>query len=84
MSFESSHEKSKKFGSRPGLNTLPAYTVIKADQKLEIRIEEEKGFAISVSKTKALISFAVTMKVVCAFVFAYLDLWFSGVAAHLS
>ena len=34
-------------------------------------------------KTKALISFAVTAKLICAFVFAYEDCWFSHVAAHL-
>ena len=30
-----------------------------------------------VAKTKALISFAVTAKLICAFVFAYADCWFS-------
>ena len=36
-----------------------------------------------VAKTKALISFAVTAKLICAFVFAYADCWFSHVAAHI-
>ena len=35
-------------------------------------------------KTKALISFAVTAKLICAFVFAYADCWFSHGAAHMS
>ena len=35
------------------------------------------------AKTKALISFAVTSKLICAFVFAYADCWFSHEAAHL-
>ena len=35
-----------------------------------------------VAKTKALISFAVTAKLICVFVFAYADCWFSHVAAH--
>ena len=34
------------------------------------------------SKKKALISFAVTAKLICAFVFAYADCWFSHEAAH--
>ena len=34
-------------------------------------------------KTKALISFAVTAKLICAFVFAYADCWFSHGAAQL-
>ena len=36
-----------------------------------------------VAKTKALISFAVTAKLICAFVFAYADCWFSHEAAQL-
>ena len=35
------------------------------------------------AKTKALISFAVTAKLICIFVFAYADCWFSHEAAHL-
>ena len=35
-----------------------------------------------VTKTKALISFAVTAKLLCAFVFAFADCWFSHVVAH--
>ena len=33
--------------------------------------------AIPVAKTKALISFVVTEKLICAYVFAYADCWFS-------
>ena len=36
-----------------------------------------------VAKTNALISFAVTAKLICAFVYAQADCWFSHVAAHL-
>ena len=35
-----------------------------------------------VAKTKALISFAVTAKLICVFVFAYAKCWFSHDAAH--
>ena len=38
---------------------------------------------ILVAKTKALFSFAVTVKLITAFVFACADCWFSHVAAHL-
>ena len=38
---------------------------------------------IRVAKTKALISFAVTAKLICVFVFAYADSWFSHEAAQL-
>ena len=36
-----------------------------------------------VAKTKALISFAVTAKLICVFVFAYAKCWFSHDAAHM-
>ena len=36
-----------------------------------------------VAKTKALISFTVTAKLICVFVFAYADCWFSNEAAHI-
>ena len=36
-----------------------------------------------VAKTKALISFAVTAKLICAFVVAYADCWFSHEAAQI-
>ena len=34
-------------------------------------------------KTKTLISFAVTAKLICTFVFAYADCWFSHAAAKV-
>ena len=36
-----------------------------------------------VAKTKALISFAATAKLICIFVFAYAKRWFSHDEAHL-
>ena len=38
---------------------------------------------IFVAKTKALISFAVTAKLICVFVFAYAKRWFSHDAAQM-
>ena len=38
---------------------------------------------ICVAKTRALISFAVTAKLICAFVFVYADCLFSHAAAHV-
>ena len=37
----------------------------------------KKNCTIRVAKTKALIGFAVTAKLICVFVFAYADCWFS-------
>ena len=36
-----------------------------------------------VAKTKALISFAVTAKLICVFVLAYVKCWFSHDVAHM-
>ena len=43
----------------------------------------KRNCTIRVAKAKALISFAVTAKLICAFVFAYADCWFSHEAAHI-
>ena len=45
------------------------------------RVEEELYYRVA--KTKALISFAVTAKLICSFGFAYADCWFSHGEAHL-
>ena len=49
--------------------------------------KEKRDCTIGVAKTKALISFAVTAKLtaklICAFVLAYADCWFSHEAAQL-
>ena len=56
-----------------------ACTVTEADWKLK----KKRQCTICVAKTKALISFAVTAKLICAFVFANADCWFSHEAAHI-
>ena len=54
----------------------------KITRSLKFRIRKKRDWTIHVAKTKALISFAVTTKLVCAFVFAYADCWFSYAAAQ--
>ena len=44
----------------------------------------EEGFYYPYSETKALISFAVTAKLISAFVFAYANCWFSDAAVQMS
>ena len=46
-------------------------------------LRKYRDCTILVAKTKALISFAVTAKLICVFVFAYAERWFSHNAAHL-
>ena len=44
----------------------------------------KKACTVRVAKTKALISFAVTAKLVCAIVFVHADCWFSHAATHFT
>ena len=50
---------------------------------LKFWIKKVKGLDCVCSENKALISFAVTAKLICVFVFAYAKRWFSHEAAHL-
>ena len=47
------------------------------------RFKKKSGCTIHVVKTEALISFAVTAKLICSFVFAYADCWFSHDIVHI-
>ena len=61
--------------------------VVQAQRWLEagsFGFRKKRNCNIRVAKTKALISFAVTAKLICAFVFAYEQCWFSHDKAHLS
>ena len=51
---------------------------------LKFRIKEVMDCTIRIAKTKALISFAVTAKLICVFVFAYAKSRFSHDAAQLT
>ena len=44
----------------------------------------KRNCTIHVAKTKALISFADTAKLICVFVFAFAKCWFSNAAAHIT
>ena len=49
---------------------------------VKIGIKEVEGLYY-VAKTKALISLAVSAKLICVFVFAYAKSWFSHEASHI-
>ena len=44
---------------------------------------KKRNWYIRKAKTKALVSFTVTAKLICVFVFAYADCWFSHAVAHI-
>ena len=52
-------------------------------QKEILDLESKENCTIRVAKTKVLISFAVTAKLICVFVFAYAKCWFSHEAANI-
>ena len=58
----------------------PTCAVTETDLKLEI-LDLRKRVSI---KSKALISFVVTAKQICVFVFAYVNCWFSHEAAQIT
>ena len=68
VSIEPQREKTGLRGFRPGLTQTVLYSL---RSRLEARIKKKRNCTIRVAKTKALISFAVTAKLICAFVFAY-------------
>ena len=57
--------------------TVCSYTIVVFTLKMK------RKCTIRVAKTKALISFAVTAKLICIFIFAYVDWWLSHEAAHV-
>ena len=59
------------------LDTNQAVQLQKMARGLKFRIKKVEGLYYVCSETKALISFAVTAKLICVFVFAYAKCWFS-------
>ena len=52
-------------------------------RSLKFCIELEEGLYYPCSENKSVIGFAVTAKLICAFVFAQACRWFSQAAAHI-
>ena len=60
------------FGVSDQVRHKPGCTAIEDGLRLEIsNLENRRNYSIYVAKTKALIRFAVTAKLICVFVFAY-------------
>ena len=81
--YEPSHEKASNLCLRPGLTQTGLYSHRKRLEAKDFGFKKKRDCTLRVAKTKALISFAVTVKLVCAFVFAYANCWFSDAAAHM-
>ena len=81
IKFEPVREKTYNFGFRPGPTQTELHSHRKWLEAGNFGCRKKKNCTIHVAKTKALISFAVTAKLICVFVFAYADCWFSHAAA---
>ena len=65
------------FGVSGQVRHKPGSTTTQDGQGVEISYLESSRITIYVAKTKALISFAVSAKLICVFVFAYANSRFS-------
>ena len=61
----------------------PGYMATEDDEARNYGLRKKRNCTIYVGKTKALISYAVTAQLICAFVFAYAKSRFSHDAAHI-
>ena len=70
QTFEPRREKTGLRGFRPGPTQIGLYKLRKELEACNFGFKKKRKYTIRVAKTKALISFAVTAKLICAFVFA--------------
>ena len=79
--FEPHYEETGLRGFRPGQTQTRLYSHTRWLEAW-IVFRKKRDCTIYVAKTKALISFAVTTKLICVFVFAYAKIRFSHDKAH--
>ena len=78
--YETCHGKTSNVVSEQG-DTNQA---VQAQKKTsDFGFKKKRNCIICIVKTKVLISFAVTAKLVCAFVYAHANCWFSREMAHI-
>ena len=75
--------ENQQCGFRTGPTQIRLYNYRSRLEAWNFRFRKKRKCTIRVAKTKALISFAVTAKLICVFVFAYAYCWFSHEAAHI-
>ena len=81
--YEPRCEKIGLRGFRPGPTQTRLYNHRRWLEAWNFGFGKKRDCAICVAKTKALISFAVTAKLICVFVFAYAKGRFSHNEAHI-
>ena len=81
---EPRRQKTGLRGFRPGPTQIRLRRLRKWLEAWNFVFRKERDCTICVVKTKALISFTVTTKLICVFVFAFAKIRFSHVAAQMS
>ena len=81
--YEPLCEKTSLRGFRPGPTQTGLYSHRRCLEVRHFRFRKKRYCTVHVAKTKALISFVVTAKLICAFVFAYAKSRFSHKEAHI-
>ena len=76
--------ENQQFGFWPGLTRTRLYSYWRWLKAWNFVFRKKRYCTIQVAKAKALISFAVTAKLICVFVFAYANCWFSHAGAQMS
>ena len=76
-------EKINNLSFRPGQTQTGLYSQRSRLEAGNFGFRKKRNCTICIAKTKALISFAVTMKLNCVFVFAYAGCWFSHEVAQI-
>ena len=82
VKYEPRRKKTRLQGFRPGLTQTSLYSFRKRLEAQNLGFKKKRNFTISILKTKALISCAVTAQLICA-VFAYAKFRFSHDTAHI-
>ena len=80
---EPRRQKTGLRGFRPGPTQAGLYSHKRWLETCNFGFGKQRDCTIQVAKRKALISFALTAKLICVFVFAYAKIRFSHVAARL-
>ena len=81
--YEPVREKTNNLGFRPGPTQTGLCILRSGLEPRNFGFKKKRYCTICVAKTKALISFTVIAKLICAFVFAYAGCWFSHARAHI-
>ena len=82
LQYEPVREKTNDLGSDQ-VRHKPCCTITEGRNLKFFAGFKKRNCTIRVAKTKALISCAVTAQLICGFVFAYADCWFSGATANI-